>query len=153
LGQGTALVRIGRNNSETRFRAPPPLASGDADGIRITRRPDAQPITPGPKEWKYLESRAFATRYVLAAHFVRACRFVIEVGGSATATDHFLTGAHDGVLVLDPLARERSADVLNGRPCSVAHVRARFQDVDWHIPAGADYGLVMLGLEIQGLEP
>jgi hypothetical protein len=95
---------------------------------------------------------AFATRYVLAAHFVNRCRSVVEVGGAKTPIDHFLDGTQDGVLILDPFIREGHADTLRGKPCAVSHVRARFQDVDWHIPPGAEYGLVMLGLEIQGLE-
>jgi hypothetical protein len=119
----------------------------------VTRHEDAQPLAPWGKEWKYLESRAFSTRYVLAAHFVSACRSIIEIGGAKTPIDQFLTGAHDSVLVLDPFIRESYTNHLNDIPCQVSHVRARFQDVDWHIPPTAEYGLVMLGLEIQGLTP
>jgi hypothetical protein len=55
---------------------------------------------------KYLDSRAFFTRYVLAAHFVRDCRAIVEIGGAATPIDRFLTGARESVLILDPLIRE-----------------------------------------------
>jgi len=118
----------------------------------VTRHAGALPLAPPEKEWKYLESRAFATRYVLAAHWLESCRSILEIGGSETPIDHFLTGTHDSVVVLDPFIREFHSDTLGGRPCDVSHVRARFQDVDWHIPAESDFGVVMLGLEIQGLE-
>jgi hypothetical protein len=148
---GTALVRVGETAHGPRFRS---LRHAERDHlIGVTRHADAPPLAPPEKEWKYLESRAFSTRYVLAAHFVHGCRSVIEIGGANMRIDQFLTGAHDSVLVLDPYIRESYTDRLHGIPCEVAHVRARFQDVDWHIPPTAEYGLVMLGLEIQGLTP
>lgn len=153
IGQGTALVRIGRVAEGSRFK---PLPVGEAETrnlIKVTRRAAARPTAPGLKDWKYLESRAFSSRYVLAAHFVKSCRSVIEIGGAKTPIDHFLTGPHDAVLVVDPFITESHANTLDGRSCAVSHIRARFQDVDWHIPPETDYGLVMLGLEIQGLEP
>jgi hypothetical protein len=153
IGEGTALIRIGKSDGPPRFHPMPASPSETGDRIRVVRREDTQPLAPGGPEWKYLESRAFTTRCVLAAHFVRSCRSVVEIGGAKTSIDRFLTGPHDGVLVLDPLITERHADTLNGCPCPVSHVRARFQDVEWHIPPKADYGLVMLGFEIQGMEP
>ena len=151
IGAGTALVRVGKTVHAPRFRSLGPVEGDHL--IRVTRHADTQPLAPPEKEWKYLESQAFSTRYVLAAHFVSACRSVVEIGGAKTPIDQFLTGAHDSVLVLDPCIRESYTDHLHGTPCQVAHVRARFQDVDWHIPPTAEYGLVMLGLEIQGLTP
>jgi hypothetical protein len=152
VGEGTALVRIGKPAGDSRFKLVNTAHSKNGSGISVTRHADTLPLAPQEKEWKYLESRAFATRYVLAAHWVKSCRSVIEIGGSRTSIDSFLTGSHDSVLVLDPFIREFHGDTLRGRPCDVSYVRARFQDVDWHLPAGTDYGLVMLGLEIQGLE-
>ncbi len=152
VGEGTALIRFG---SEARRAAVANSgrALTNASVISVTRHEDATPVEPSEKDWKYLESEAFATRYVIAAHFVEPCRSVIEIGGSKTPIDLFLTGHHDSVIVLDPFIRESRRAALNGRPCAVSHVRARFQDVDWHVPDGADYGVVMMGLEIQGLEP
>lgn len=149
IGAGTALVLIGKSRG-----ARSKLNSGTdaANEIRAIRHEDALPLPEPETEWKYLETEAFATRYVLAAHFVEPCRSVIEIGGAKTPIDLFLTGHHDSVVVLDPFAREHSRTILNGSPCSVSHVRARFQDVDWHIPHAADYAIVMMGLEIQGLE-
>ena len=153
IGEGIALVRTRKVSDGWRFKSIPAARAELGNLITVTRRADAQPATPGLKDWKYLESRAFSTRYVLAAHFVYPCRSVIEIGGSRTPIDQFLTGTHDRVVVIDPFIRESHADTLQGKPCAVSHVRARFQDIDWHIPPGSEYGLVMLGLEIQGLEP
>jgi hypothetical protein len=150
IGEGTALVRIGRPRADVRFTTP--ALSKNVGGIAVSRKQAATPLAPEGREWKYLESRSFASRYVLAAHFVATCRSVIEIGGSRTPIDQFLTGQHEQVIVLDPFIREHQGNSLNGKPCSVSHIRARFQDVDWHISPRANYGLVLLGLEIQGME-
>ena len=149
IGEGTAVLRLGDfhvNGNSAKTVEPSSV-------ITVTRHDDALAIGPADKDWKYLESKAFAARYVLAAHFVANCRSVIEIGGSKTPIDLFLTGEHDSVVVLDPLIRESRRSELNGKPCAVSHVRARFQDVDWNVPPNADYGMIMMGLEIQGLEP
>jgi hypothetical protein len=125
----------------------------ESDSIRVIQRRAVEPLATGKKSWKYLQTRAFSTRYVLASHFLGACRSVIEIGGSVVSIDQFLTGDHESVTVLDPLIRDDCKDSMRGRPCRVTHVGARFQDVDWVIPHGADYGLVMLGLELVGLGP
>jgi hypothetical protein len=119
-----------------------------SDMISVIRRADRV----SEKQWKYLESEAFSIRYVLAAHFVSSCRSVVEIGGARTPIDRFLTGRHDRVIVLDPCIDESHTDNLNGRPCRVSHIRAHFQDVEWGIPAAADYALVMLGLQMYGME-
>jgi hypothetical protein len=150
LGVGTALVRIGKLPGASQFRAP---AATGQNQITVRRRADALPLASPDTEWKYMETEAFASRYVLAAHFVGPCRSVIEIGGAKTPIDVFLTGHHDSIVVLDPFIREHSRTTFNGKPCSVAHVRARFQDVDWHVPENTDFAMVMMGLEIQGLEP
>jgi hypothetical protein len=151
IGEGTALIRFGVEQSRKVDSLG--TAATNSNVIHLTRRETAVPVEPPEKDWNYLESEAFATRYVIAAHFVESCRSVIEIGGSKTPIDLFLTGQHDSVIVVDPFVREGVRAVLNHQPCAVSHVRARFQDVDWHVPDGADYGMVMMGLEIQGLEP
>ena len=150
LGEGTALLRIGKAGTDSRVQN---TSLGTQESvIRVARHPDARPVAPATRNWQYLDSPAFATRYVLAAHFVKECRCVIEIGGTTSPIDHFLTGTHQQVLVLDPFVSESHSPTLNGKPCAVAHVRARFQDVDWHVPRDAEYGLVMLGMDIQGME-
>lgn len=152
LGEGTAVVRIGRPMGSFRFKELAEVNPPGAGDIQVTRREPVQPTAPLEKGWKYLESDAFAMRYVLAAHWVESCRSVIEIGGSRISIDQYLRGGPERVVVLDPQLRESHRETLHGRPCRVSRVRARFQDVDWHIPKGAEYGLVMLGLEMQGLE-
>lgn len=152
LGEGTALVRIRKSAEGPRYTLLNRIRGGNGNGISVTRRADAVPLAPEGKEWKYLESRAFTTRYVLAAHFVDLCRSVIEIGGAKTPIDSFLMNEHDQVLVLDPFIRESESNSLRDKPCVVSHVRARFQDVNWYVSDGTEYGLVILGLEIQGLE-
>ena len=125
-----------------------PLA---ADLIRVVPRAAATPFVPG-KPWKYLNSTAFEARYVLASHYLKPCRSVIEIGGAVTTIDRFLTGDHESVIVVDPSITPGESDTLHGARCRVSHVKAQFQDVDWVIPPGADYGLAMLGLTLMGLE-
>ena len=149
LGEGTALLRFG---DLSRVDKLPTTHEPAGNVISVTRRPGALPVGPVEKDWKYLASKAFATRYVIAAHFVAPCRSVIEIGGSNTSIDRFLTGHHDSVVVLDQMIRESSRTELNGKPCTLAHVRARFQDVDWNVPPGTDYAMVMMGLELHGFE-
>jgi Methyltransferase domain len=151
IGAGTAVVRIGSSRATPRLKQMSLSQGTTEELVRVVRRKEAQPIVPPEIAWKYLESAAFSVRYVLAAHFVHTCRAVIEIGGAKTPIDQFLTGVHDSVLVLDPFIRESHSTSLNGRACRVSHVRARFQDVDWQVAIPGEYGLVMLGLELQGL--
>jgi hypothetical protein len=121
------------------------------DPIVLTRKPNAPVLAPPDIGWKYLESEAFSSRSILAAHFVKDCPAIIEIGSSKTPIDMFLTGRHESVMVLDPFIRESRNDSVNAQPGNVWHIRARFQDVRWHVGRPGDYGLVMLGLELQGL--
>ncbi len=152
-GAGTAIIRIGSAADGPHLRPVWAPTADESSPIKLTRAQDTPPLPPPEKEWKYLESPAFQTRYILAAHFVRDCPCVVEIGGAKTPIDQFLTGDHASVLVIDPLIREARRQSLNGRPCLVSHVRARFQDVAWEIAPGAEFGLVMLGMEFQGLAP
>ena len=99
-------------------------------------------------EWAYLTSPAFQLRYVLAAHFVHACPDVVEIGGYKTPIDKFLTGYHTSVTALDPLVQFYSGKYLNGKPCYVQHLPIPFQDYN-NYPL-KDYGLIALGMHIQG---
>jgi hypothetical protein len=120
--------------------------------------PRLEEIRAGGKFWGYLDTEALRTRYVLAAHFVRECRHVIEIGGyRRNIITSFLRGHHETVTSFsldeefEPLERAE----LNGEPCRVRHIRAYFQSHP-EIVAEADssLGLVVLGLEIHGdLQP
>ena len=146
VGAGTAVVRM----VSTPALQPRPVMCETA--VQVRRRANAPAFAPSGKNWAYLESPAFGTRSVLAASFLRECSTVIELGAGKATIDQFLTGQHASVIVLDPLLTERTMDTLNGRSCAIEHVRARFQDVDWIRTGVGNYGLVMLGLELQGME-
>ena len=92
-------------------------------------------------------------RYAIAAHFVKDCRNVVEVGGyRCNSITHFLTGHHNSVTVfsLDAEFEECERDTLNGAPCMVKHIRDYFQK---HAHPHVDLGLVALGLELHGTLP
>jgi hypothetical protein len=147
FGEGIALLRI---TSDEPPSAGDPPALGGTPAVEVERLPDAPALAPPMTQWRYLRAPAFAVRNVLAAHFVRDCPTVVELGGWQTPIDRFLTGRHASVLVVDPFIREAARDELHGHPCRVRHVRARFQDLRWDVRDG-DYGLVLLGIELEGL--
>jgi hypothetical protein len=107
-------------------------------------------IEAGKRFWGYLDTEPFQARYVLAAHFVRESRHVVEIGGyRRNVITSFLTGHHESVTVysldaeFEPLERES----LNGRPCRVRHIQDFFQGNDY--PKNG-LAVVALGLEIHG---
>lgn len=107
--------------------------------------------TPDRSTWpdlNYLLTEAARARYVLAAHYVRECEHVVEIGGFKTPVTGFLTRIPRSVLVVDPKIEAFHADTLRGRPCEVRHVRARFQEHDFRLAPGST-GLVILGCSIK----
>jgi hypothetical protein len=142
-GAGTAVVRV-----LTAGVAAPAVADGCDPPVRVTVRADRPVYEPPARDWRYLLTEPFELRNVLAAHLVRKCRQVVEIGGWRSPIDRYLTGAHESVVVVDPFIRDHARGELNGRPCEVRHVRARFQDLHWQIVHPREYGLVMLGLDI-----
>lgn len=149
MGAGTAIVRM----IEDRFRATvtPRRYGNDGDAIVLTRKSENVASAPPSIGWRYLKTDAVCSRCVLAAHFVRECPTVIEIGGGRTPIDGHLTGRHRSVIVIDPFLHEHRRSDLNGAPCGIWHVRARFQDIEWRIEKPGDYGLVLLGLDLPGL--
>jgi hypothetical protein len=117
--------------------------------LQIPRLPE---IMAGKKFWGYLDTEALQTRYVLAAHFMRGVRNVVEIGGYRNnVITNFLTSQHDSVTVfsLDAEFEPREAEGLNGAPCRVRHVQDYFQPHLKTFPS-ISVGLVALGLEIHG---
>jgi hypothetical protein len=115
--------------------------------LQLPRLPE---IATGKKFWGYLDTEALQSRYVLAAHFVRGVRDIVEVGGYRhNAISRFLTGQHESVTVysLDAEFEALELDMLNGAPCRVRHLRDYFQN---HAAPDDGLGLIALGLEIQG---
>lgn len=109
----------------------------------VKLKQDAAPML----EWKYLDSEAFRTRYVLAAHFLRECRTIIEIGGYKTPIDEFLTHDFESVLVLDPLVADPAA--VDPR---VRRIRQEYQQFDFSPYEGLDYGLVLIGFDFTPTE-
>lgn len=96
----------------------------------------------------YLLSEAGETRSVLAAHFVRHCDHVIEIGGYKMPITKYLTSVPKSVVVVDPKIDPFSATSLYGQPCRVDHIVARFQNFDFQPPDGS-YGFVLLGCSLK----
>jgi len=95
----------------------------------------------------YLYSEAAQSRCVIAAHALRACPHVVEIGGFTTPITHFLTGRHQSVTVFDPLMKAYSSDRLNDAPCKVRHVPQPYQQAPLDIEG--KYGFVMLGASLK----
>jgi len=107
-------------------------------------------IQQGKKFWGYLDTVALQTRYVLAAHFVRNARNIIEIGGYRNnVITRFLTGVHDSVSVfsLDAEFEQLESDTLNGAPCRVRHIHDYFQN---YKHPHESLAVVALGIEILG---
>jgi len=96
----------------------------------------------------YLLTPAAQTRYVVAAHFVKGCEHIVEIGGFKSPISGFLTYTPKSVLVLDPLIKEYHADRLKGLPCRVDHVAVPFQEYAIEL-RDYTYGLVILGVSIK----
>lgn len=142
-GAGTALVKV--------LGTPGKSVPVTSERLRVERREEARLCEPGGMGWAYLESAAFQSRSALAAHFVRNCQSVVEIGGGKTPIDRFAFGIVRDIVVVDPFIRESVSNGGDGLP-TVRHLRARFQELDFHCSPDTDLGVVMLGFELQGME-
>ena len=95
----------------------------------------------------YLCSEAAQSRSVIAAHLLRECPHVLELGGFKTPITLYLTGRHESVTVVDPLMRDYEADSLNGYPCRVRHISQPFQNLG--LKTDETWGFVMLGASLK----
>jgi hypothetical protein len=110
---------------------------------------EAVPPSDGAgQDLPHLSGPAAAIRQVLAAHFVRGCPHVLEIGGHRRPVTGYLTHAPLSVTSIDPKTAEYEADELNGRPCRVRHIARKFQDVELDF-APRSYGLVLLGYSLK----
>ena len=101
-----------------------------------------------PDNIPHLSGPGAAIRQVLAAHFVRDCPHIVEIGGHLRPVTDYLTHAPLSVLSVDPKTPPLEADELHGRPCHVRHVSAKFQEVEYDYAPGS-YGLVLLGYSLK----
>ena len=96
-------------------------------------------------EHNFYEHDAFKSRYVLAAHHLRHCRHIVEIGGYRTPISSFLRSQHESVTTIDPYIKPLAADSLNGAPCRVRHLPMMFEDYrlrgdeDCFLYIGLDY--------------
>lgn len=111
---------------------------------------------PGPADGRdapagvllpHLSGPAACLRQVLAAHAVRGCRHIVEIGGAGLPLTHFLHHGPDSVTVIDPKIPSFGAEMLNGRPCRVRHIPAKLQTVA--LEPEPDLALVLLGLSLR----
>lgn len=120
------------------------------DSLHPLQLPRINEIREGKKFWGYLDTVALQTRYVLAAHFLRNTRNIIEIGGYRNnLITRFLTGTHDSVSIfsLDAEFEPFEQDTLNGAPCRVRHIHDYFQNYPHPTES---LGVVALGIEILG---
>ena len=87
-------------------------------------------------------------RQVIAAHFLKDCPHVVEIGGHLRPITAYLTHHPRSVTVIDPKTIPYEAEALNGQPCRVRHIGRKFQDAAIDLAAGS-YGLVMLGYSLK----
>src|SRR5262245_54834047 len=96
----------------------------------------------------HLSGPGAAIRQVLAAHFVRDCEHIVEIGGHIRPVTGYLTHAPLSVLSVDPKTPAYEAEMLNGKPCRVRHVARKFQEVEYDYRPRS-YGLVLLGYSLK----
>lgn len=115
---------------------------------------DARYDDPALAGLPHLGSVAGASRHVLAAHYVRDCEHVVELGGHKLPLTGFLTHAPKSVVSVDPKTQPFEADELNGLPCRVRHIARKFQEVTFELDPYS-YALVLLGcsLKAYGSDP
>ena len=111
---------------------------------------DSMPADIGGVTLPHLAGPAAAIRQVIAAHYLIGCPDVVEIGGAGLPISRFVTHAPESVTVIDPKIVPLAAESLNGRPCRLRHIAAKFQETDV-LPrlAPGSYGLVLLGLSLK----
>ncbi|MBB5534524.1 hypothetical protein [Rhizobium giardinii] len=112
---------------------------------------DAAAVSEAPgagKDIPHLAGLGATMRQVFAAHFLRDCPHVLEIGGHIRPITPYLTHHPLSVTSLDPKTEAYEAHELNGKQCHVRHIQAKFQQIDYHYQPGS-YGLVLLGYSLK----
>ncbi|MBL8905481.1 MAG: hypothetical protein JNM20_02275 [Rhizobiales bacterium] len=104
---------------------------------------------PAIDDIPHLSGPAAEIRQVLAAHFVRDCPHVVEIGGHLRPVTPYLKHRPLSVLSIDPKTAPLETDTLNGHPCRVRHLNRKFQDHDYGDYEPGTYGLVLLGMSLK----
>jgi hypothetical protein len=100
------------------------------------------------RDLPHLSGVGATLRQVFAAHFLRDCEHVLEIGGHIRPVTGYLTHHPLSVTSIDPKTVAYEAETLNGRPCRVRHIPRKFQEVDYDYAPGS-YGLVLLGYSLK----
>jgi hypothetical protein len=100
------------------------------------------------RDLPHLSGVGATLRQVFAAHFLRDCEHVLEIGGHIRPVTDYLTHYPLSVTSIDPKTVAYEAETLNGRPCRVRHIPRKFQEVDYDYAPGS-YGLVLLGYSLK----
>jgi hypothetical protein len=103
---------------------------------------------PDGREIPHLSGEGATLRQVFAAHFLRDCENIIEIGGHLRPITDYLTHHPLSVTSVDPKTTPYEAETLNGRPCRVRHIPRKFQQVDFDYAPGS-YGLVLIGYSLK----
>jgi hypothetical protein len=101
---------------------------------------DPSAIADGITHSEYLVADCMMTRHVVARHFLRDCRTILDVGGYQTPIHLFLEGGFDKVTVIDPLIKPYEGTHSSGG--AIRHVRGL---LDEHDPTDRPDGLLFLG--------
>lgn len=96
------------------------------------------------KRWEYLLSEPYQARYAIAAHYVRGCPVVVEIGAWRQNISEYLDPAVRMIVVVDPLLER------NEREGRVEYLRQAVETVPLCLmrPMHGHYGLVCLGLDL-----
>ena len=117
--------------------------------MELTTFNAAEPVQAFPDNIPHLSGPGAAIRQVLAAHFVRDCPHIVEIGGHLQA-GHRLSDACAAVRAFgrseDAASRRRTSCTAGRAGCAMS--RAKFQEVEYDYAPGS-YGLVLLGYSLK----
>jgi len=97
---------------------------------------------------QHLDGPASSIRQVLAAHFLRDCPHIVEIGSHTSPITPYITHRPLSVLCVDPKTPPFESESLHGHPCKVRHIDRKFQDVEFAYQSHT-YGLVLLGYSLK----
>jgi hypothetical protein len=106
------------------------------------------PLLEAGKDIPHLAGLGATMRQVFAAHFMRECPHILEIGGHIRPITPYLTHHPLSVTSVDPKTEAYETNELNGQQCHVRHIAAKFQQIDYHYQPGS-YGLVLLGYSLK----
>ncbi len=101
-----------------------------------------------PEDIPHLAAPVLTARHALAAHFLRGCEHIVEIGGYKLPITGFLTHHPKSVLSVDPKMKPLEEAELKGAPCRVRHLAQKFQQVSFDLEPFS-YGLVILGYSLK----